>query len=75
MKTKEQIESALNKYQSMLQLNKGIMEFEEDFMKANSFMNNRDAYVASVHKYHEAELNVYACEKLIKNCKWILDIE
>lgn len=75
MKTQEQIEAAIKKYKQMLEDNKRIMDFEDDWMKANSIINDRDGYIISAHKYHEAELIVYACEKLIKNCEWILDIE
>lgn len=75
MKTQEQIEAAIKKYKEMRDTNQRIMNFEDDWMKAHSVINDRDSYIVSAHKYHEAELIVYACEKLIKNCKWILDIE
>lgn len=75
MKTKEQIERALKGYQKMLEDNQRIMDFEDDFMKAHALMEDRKSYIESAIKYHEAEKIVYACQKLIKNCKWILDIE
>ena len=75
MKTQEQIEAVIKKYKQMLEDNKRIMDFEDDWMKLNSFLQDKDSYVASAHRYHDAELIVYACEKLIKNCEWILDIE
>lgn len=75
MKTQEQVEAALAKYQQMLEQNKQIMDFEEKFITAGAFMEEKEVYIQSVKKYHKAELNVYACEKLIKNCKWILDLE
>lgn len=75
MKTQEQIEAAIKKYEEMRDANQKIMDFEAVFLDANSFMDNREEYVVSAQKYHKAELIVYACEKLIKNCKWILDIE
>ncbi len=75
MKTPEQIEAALKKYEEMRDTNQQIMDFEAVFLDATSFMDNREQYIISAKKYHEAELIVYACEKLIKNCKWILDIE
>lgn len=75
MKTQEQVEKALEKWQNMLDANKRIMDWETDFMKAHSFMDDRAAYLQSATRYHEAEMVAYACEKLITNCKWILDIE
>ena len=75
MKTQEQIETALAKYQEMLDTNKQIMDFEHAFLESAAFMDNKECYIESVIKYHKAELVVFACEKLIKNCKWILDIE
>lgn len=75
MKTQEQIEAAIKKYEEMRDTNQKIMDFEEVFLDANAFMENRAEYILSAKKYHKAELIVYACEKLIKNCKWILDIE
>lgn len=75
MKTQEQIEAALKKYEEMRDTNQRIMDFEDDFMKAHALMEDKKPYVESAIKYHEAELIVYACEKLIKNCRWILDIE
>lgn len=59
----------------MLEDNQRIMDFEEQFLQASTFMQDKDCYVQSVKKYHEAEKIVYACQKLIKNCKWILDNE
>lgn len=75
MKTQDQIEKALSKYQSMLDSYRHIMEMEEKFLEAGEFMEHKDVYIQSARRYHEAELVVCACEKLIKNCKWILDIE
>lgn len=75
MKTKEQVEAALKKYQQLLEENQQIMDFEETFLKASSFMENKQCYIQSVKKYHEAEIAVASCHRLIKNCKWILDIE
>ena len=75
MKTQEQIEKALAGYQQMLEANKKVMDFEDTFLQASSFMEDKDTYIQSVIKYHRAEMVVFACEKLIKNCKWILDIE
>ncbi len=75
MKTQEQIEKALAKYKQLLEENQDKMDFEETFLKASSFMDNKECYIQSVKKYHEAELAVASCERLIKNCKWILDIE
>ena len=75
MKTKEQIEAALAKYQQMLEANQQVLDFEETFLSAGVFMSDKETYIQSVLKYHRAELVVFACEKLIKNCKWILDIE
>ena len=31
--------------------------------------------IETLVKYFEADRAAFACEKLIKNCKWILDIE
>lgn len=75
MKTKEQIESAIKKYKKMLEDNQRIVDFEDTFLQASVFMEDKNTYMDSVRKRHEAELIVYACEKLIKNCEWILDIE
>lgn len=75
MKTQEQIEAALKKYQTLLEENLMKMEFEESFLAASSFMDNKEVYTQSVIRYHEAQRAVFACEKLIKNCRWILDIE
>ena len=75
MKTQEQVEAALKKYQQLLDENQQIMDFEETFLKASSFMDNKECYIQSAIKYHEAELAVASCKRLIKNCKWILDIE
>lgn len=75
MKTQEQIEKALAGYKQMLDTNKKVMDFEETFLTASSFMDDKDTYIQSIMKYHNAQLVVFACEKLIKNCKWILDIE
>lgn len=75
MKTQEQIEKALKKYEEMLEDNKHKMGFELQFIEGSTFMEDKITYADSVRKYHEAEKNMYACEKLIKNCKWILDIE
>jgi len=75
MKTKEQIERALETYQRMLEENQAKMDFESQFITASEFMENKECYIQSAKKYHEAEKIVYACQKLIKNCKWILDIE
>lgn len=75
MKTKEQVEAALAKYQKLLEENQQIMDFEEVFLKSSSFMNNKECYIQSAKKYHEAEIAVASCQRLIKNCKWILDIE
>lgn len=75
MKTQEQVEAALAKYQEMLEANKKTMEFEGAFLDGAAFMDNKEVYISSAIKYHKAELVVFACEKLIKNCKWVLDIE
>lgn len=75
MKTKEQVEKALAKWQKLLEEQKQIMEFEEQFITAGAFMEDKATYVQSVKKYHEAEKICFACEKLITHCKWILDIE
>lgn len=75
MKTQEQIEAAIKKYKQMLEDNKRKMDFAEDFLTASRFKDNKELYVKTAKEYHEAELIVYACEKLIKNCEWILDIE
>lgn len=75
MKTQEQIEKALKQYQSMQEDSQRKMMFAEDFMRASSFMDNKELYIKTIQEYHQAELVNYACEKLIKNCKWILDIE
>ena len=75
MKTQEQVERALETYQRMLEENQAKMDFEKTFLEASTFMENKECYIQSAIKYHEAEKIVYACEKLIKNCKWILDIE
>lgn len=75
MKTQEQIEIALKKYEEMRDANQKIMDFEREFIKAGAFMEHTELYIQSAEKYHKAELVVFACEKLIKNCKWILDIE
>ena len=75
MKTQEQVEKALAQYKSMQEDSQRKMMFAEDFMRASSFMDNKELYVKTVKEYHQAELVNYACEKLIKNCKWILDIE
>lgn len=75
MKTQEQIEKALKKYEEMLEDNKRKMDFELQFIEGSTFMEDKITYADSARKYYEAEKNVYACEKLIKNCRWILDIE
>ena len=75
MKTQEQIENAIKKYQSMLEDSQRAMAFAEDFMNASSFMAHKECYIKTAQEYHQAELIAYACEKLIKNCNWILDIE
>lgn len=75
MKTQEQIEAALKKYEQLLVENQQIMDFEETFLKASSFIDNKEYYIQSAKKYHEAEIAVASCHRLIKNCKWILDIE
>ena len=75
MKTQEQIEAALKKYQQLLEENQAKMDFEESFLTASEFMKDKETYVQSVKRYHEAEKAVFACQKLIKNCRWILDIE
>ena len=75
MKTQEQIEKALEKYQQMLDDNKAKMEFESQFITASEFMEDKECYIQSVKRYYEAEKIVFACERLLKNCKWILDIE
>ena len=75
MKTQEQIEKALAKYQEMLDTNNRVIDFEDTFLSAASFMQDKETYIQSIIKYHRAELAAFACEKLIKNCKWILDIE
>lgn len=75
MKTQEYVEKAIAKYQKMFDDNKYIMDFEDDFLKSNTYMDNKQAYIISAVKYYEASLICSACEKLIKNCRWILDIE
>lgn len=75
MKTQEQIEKALKKYEELLEKNQQTLDFELQFIEGSTFMGDKITYADSVRKYHEAEKNVFACEKLIKNCKWILDIE
>ena len=67
--------AAIKKYEDMRDVNQKIMEFEGTFLDAGAFKEHKEVYVQSAEKYHKAELVVYACEKLIKNCKWILDIE
>ena len=67
--------AAIKKYEDMRDVNQKIMDFEGKFLEAGAFMEHKEVYVQSAEKYHKAELVVYACEKLIKNCKWILDIE
>lgn len=75
MKVQEQVEAALKKYEQLLDENQRIVDFEETFLKANSFMDNKEAYVVSAIKWYEASLAVASCQRLIKNCKWILDNE
>ena len=75
MKTNEQVEKALAKYQQLLDENQRIVDFEETFLKAYSFMDNKECYIQSAKRYHDAEIAVASCQRLIKNCKWILDIE
>lgn len=95
MKTQEQIERALKKYEEMLKENKRKFDYEDDWIKV--FYESKDmkeisdhwfdpewankkkellyCHIETLSNYFKAEKNVYACEKLIKNCKWILDIE
>ena len=75
MKNQETIEKALAKYQELLEKNQQIKDFEETFLESNAFMDNKEAYIISAVKYYQADLAITACNKLIKNCKWILDIE
>lgn len=67
--------AAIKKYEEMRDTNQKIMDFEGKFLEAGAFMEHKEVYIQSAEKYHKAELIVYACEKLIKNCNWILDIE
>ena len=55
MKTKEQVEKALAKWQKLLEEQKQIMEFEEQFITAGAFIEDKATYVQSVKRYHEAE--------------------
>lgn len=75
MKTQEQVQAALKKYQQLLDENQRIVDFEEAFLKASSFMDNKEAHIIAAVKYYQASKAVASCERLIKNCKWILDIE
>lgn len=75
MKTREQVEAALKKYEEMRDTNQKIMDFEGAFLDGAAFMEHKECFIESAVKYHKAELVVFACEKLIKNCKWLLDIE
>ena len=75
MKTKEQVETALKKYQQLLEKNQRIRDFEDDFLQGHDFMQDKVAHVVSAIKWYEANVAIASCERLIKNCKWILDIE
>ena len=75
MKTQEHVEAALKRYEQLLEENQRTVDFEETFLKASSFMDNKEAYVVSAIKWYEASMAVASCQRLIKNCKWILDNE
>lgn len=75
MKVQEQVEAALKKYEQLLEENQRIYDWEDDFLTANRFVDNKEAYVVSAIKWYEASLAIASCKRLIKNCKWILDIE
>ena len=75
MKTNEQVEKALAKYQQLLDENQRLHDFEDDFLKTHNFMQDKEAYVVAAIKWYESGLAVASCQRLIKNCKWILDIE
>lgn len=69
------MEAALAKYQKLLEENQRKMDFENTFLEAHSFMEDKEAYVISAVRYYHASLAVASCQRLIKNCKWILDME
>lgn len=75
MKTQEQIEAALNKYKEMLEKFEHTKEFAETFLNGEEFYKDKEAYIVTAVRYFNSTMNAHACEKLIKNCKWILDIK
>lgn len=75
MKTQEQVEAALKKYEQMLEEFNHTKDFAEEFLKGEEFYKDKEAYVVTAVRYFNTTMNARACEKLIKNCKWILDIE